>query len=93
MRLVIVSVTRNRKGQPVRVARTLDGESFAGGRGARCEVHLPDPRVALEHATIYRSEGKIRLTAVGTAKLLVDGRPIPRRRSRPDRASRSARMR
>ena len=77
MKIVIVSVTRNRKGRPVRVARTIDGETLAIGRGARCEVHLPDPRVALEHATIYRAEGKIRLTAVGTAKLLVDGRPDP----------------
>ena len=77
MKIVIVSVTRNRKGRPVRVARTIDGETLAIGRGARCEVHLPDPRVALEHATIYRAEGTIRLTAVGTATLLVDGRPDP----------------
>ena len=36
------------------------------------------PRVALEHATIYRSATvSIRLIAVGAATLLVDGRPDP----------------
>ena len=77
MKLVIISVTRNRKGQPVRAARTIEGESFAVGRGTRCAVYLPDARVALEHATIYRAEGAIRLSAVGSATLLVDGRPDP----------------
>jgi len=77
MKLLLVTVTRNRKGQPARSARILDGESFAVGRGAQCPVHLPDPRVALEHATIFRAEGATRLAAVGTATLLVDGRPDP----------------
>ena len=77
MKLVIVTVTRNRKGQPVRAARTIEGESFAIGRGTKCAVHLPDPRVALEHATIFRAEGATRLAAVGMATLLVDGRPDP----------------
>jgi hypothetical protein len=77
MKLVLVTVTRNRKGQPVRAARTIEGESFAVGRGAQCAVHLPDPRVALEHATIFRAEGATRLAAVGTATMLVDGRPDP----------------
>jgi predicted CXXCH cytochrome family protein len=77
MKLHLVTVSRNRKGRPVRAARTLEGESFAVGRGSQCAVHLQDPRVALEHATIYRSEGATRLAAVGTATLLVDGRPDP----------------
>ncbi len=77
MKLVIISVTRNRKGQAVRAARTIEGDSFAVGRATKCAVHLPDARVALEHATIYRSERVIRLSAVGSATLLVDGRPDP----------------
>ena len=83
MKVVIVTVTRNRKGQPVRAARTIEGESFAVGRGTQCAVHLPDPRVALEHATIYRGDGAIRLGAVGTSALLVDGRPDPEARLAP----------
>jgi len=77
MKLVIISVTRNRKGQAVRAARTIEGDSFAVGRATKCAVHLPDARVALEHATLYRSERVIRLSAVGSATLLVDGRPDP----------------
>ncbi len=77
MRLLLATVTRNRKGQPVRAERTLDGDSFAIGRGAQCPIYLPDPRVALEHATIFRSEGATRLAAVGTATLLVEGHHDP----------------
>ena len=30
------------------------------GRGTDCKLHLPDPRIALHHAAIYRAEdGKI----------------------------------
>jgi predicted CXXCH cytochrome family protein len=83
MKLVVVTVTRNRKGQPVRSARTIEGDTLAVGRGAQCAVHLPDPRVALEHATIFRAEGTPRLAAVGTATLLVDGRPDPETRLAP----------
>lgn len=75
MKLLLVTVTRNRKSQPVRAARTLDGESFAVGRGAQCAVHLPDPRVALLHATIFAADGATRLATVGTATMIVDGRP------------------
>ena len=77
MHLALITVTRNRKGQAVRVTRMIEGESFAIGRGAQCIIHLPDPRVALEHATIYASGGGIRLGVVGTATMLVDGRPDP----------------
>ena len=77
MRLVLATVTRNRKGQPVRTLRSLDGDSFAIGRGAQCAIHLPDPRVALEHATIFRAGGATRLAAVGTATLLVEGQHDP----------------
>ncbi|MEP7181651.1 MAG: cytochrome c3 family protein [Betaproteobacteria bacterium] len=77
MRLRLATVTRNRKGQPVRALRTIEGDSFAIGRGAQCPIFLPDPRVALEHATIFRSEGATRLAAVGTATLLVEGQHSP----------------
>jgi predicted CXXCH cytochrome family protein len=77
MRLALITVTRNRKGQAIRVMRMLEGDSFAIGRGAQCVIHLPDPRVALEHATIYVSDGVIRLGVVGAATMLVNGRPNP----------------
>jgi predicted CXXCH cytochrome family protein len=83
MRLAITTVTRNRKGQAVRVTRLIEGDSFAVGRGAQCTIHLPDPRVALEHATVYVSDGGIRIGVVGTATMLVNGRPDPEVRLQP----------
>jgi len=83
MRLALITVTRNRKGQAVRVTRIIEGDSFAIGRGAQCTIHLPDPRVAFEHATIYVSEGGLRLGVVSPATMLVDGRPDPEVRLAP----------
>jgi pSer/pThr/pTyr-binding forkhead associated (FHA) protein len=83
MRLALTTVTRNRKGQTVRVTRIVEGETFALGRGAQCTIHLPDPRVALEHATIYVSEGGVRLGVVGPATMLVNGRSDPEVRLAP----------
>lgn len=86
MRLALTTVTRNRKGQAVRVTRVLEGATFALGRGAQCTIHLPDPRVALEHATVYVSDGVIRLGVVGAATMLVNGRPDPEIRVVPGSA-------
>jgi predicted CXXCH cytochrome family protein len=83
MRLALTSVTRNRKGQAVRVTRMIEGETFALGRGAQCTIHLPDPRVALEHATIYVSAADVRMGVVSPATMLVDGRPDPEVRLLP----------
>ena len=77
MHLCLTTVTRNRKGQAVRVARMIDGEGIALGRGAQCAIHLPDPRVALEHATVYLSEGGYHLGVVAGATMLVNGRADP----------------
>lgn len=75
-------ITRNRKGQPVRAERTLEGERFAIGRGTQCAIHLPDSRVAFEHATIFAGDGAFHIAAAGGAAvatpagalLTIDGR-------------------
>ncbi len=87
MHLALITVTRNRKGQSVRVTRMIDGEGIAIGRGAQCAIHLPDPRVALEHATVYASEGGHRLGVVGGAAMLVNGRADPELRLVPGAAA------
>src|SRR5207248_339718 len=74
MRILVISVTRNRKGQPVRAERIVDGEMIRLGRGTQCEIHLPDPRVALFHAAIYRQGDSIFIHAP-EAELAVDGGP------------------
>ncbi len=72
MRILVISVTRNRKGQPVRAERIVEGEMIRLGRGTQCEIHLPDPRVALFHAAIYRQGDSIFIQAP-EAELAVDG--------------------
>lgn len=74
MKILLATITRNRKGQPARAERTLEAEAPALGRGAQCVIHLPDPRVALEHATIFMADGAQRIAGVGSAVLIVDGR-------------------
>ena len=65
MKILLATITRNRKGQPVRTERTIEAETPALGRGAQCVIHLPDPRVALEHATIFMADGAQRIAGIG----------------------------
>lgn len=52
MKLLLVTQTRNKKGQVARTEQVIEALSFKLGRGAECAIHLPDPRIALDHATI-----------------------------------------
>src|SRR5437899_5053064 len=54
MKILVISVTRNRKGQAVRAEHAVEGELLRIGRGTQCEIHLPDPRVALFHAAVFK---------------------------------------
>jgi len=72
MRILVISVTRNRKGQPVRAERAVEGETIRLGRGTQCEIHLPDPRVAQAHASIHQQGAGIFISAP-EAELSVNG--------------------
>src|SRR5437764_13572244 len=74
IRILVIRVTCDRKGQPVRAERVVDGEMIRLGDGTQCEIHLPDPRVALFHAAIYRQGESIFIHAP-EAELAVDGGP------------------
>ena len=74
MKIQLIKVTRSRKAQPIRAERTIDADSPLLGRGAQCAIHLSDPRVALEHASISGGVGGCRISAIGGATLNVDGR-------------------
>jgi predicted CXXCH cytochrome family protein len=54
MKVLVISVTRNRKGLAARAEHVVEGELLRLGRGTQCEIHLPDPRVALFHAAIFK---------------------------------------
>lgn len=53
---LLIQVSRNRQGLPVRRESAIAGESIQIGRGAACKIHLPDHRVNLLHATVRRAE-------------------------------------
>lgn len=42
-----------------RTRKVVEGEWLRIGRNASCEIHLPDPRVALEHGLIVNREGLV----------------------------------
>jgi FHA domain len=52
IRSVLVQITRNRNGQPIRTERQISGDILRIGRGAECAIHLPDYSVKLRHALI-----------------------------------------
>ena len=53
---LLIHVSRNQQGLPVRKESIIAGESIQIGRGAACRIHLPDHRVNLLHAAVKRSE-------------------------------------
>jgi predicted CXXCH cytochrome family protein len=82
MRILLITVTRNRKGQPVRAERSIEGDTLRLGRGTQCEIHLPDPRVALYHAAIYAQPEGIFIQAP-EAELTLAGEPVRETRLAP----------
>jgi len=73
IRCLLLLVTRNRNGEPMRDERVVVGESLRIGRGTDCAVHLPDSRVLLLHATIRVVQGGFRIFGNGRV-VKIDGR-------------------
>lgn len=73
METLLIIETTNRRGQVQRSQRRIDGTELTIGRSTRAQIHLPDPRVALEHARISVAESGATLTAQG-GRLRVNGR-------------------
>jgi predicted CXXCH cytochrome family protein len=53
MKTKLVTITRNKKGQPIGTEQTVVADTLRIGRGAECKLHLADPRIALLHAEIF----------------------------------------
>ena len=56
MELLLVHVSTGARGMAKREERRLTGSVFQIGRGAQCQIHLPDTRVALVHARLVLGE-------------------------------------
>lgn len=71
---LLIQVSRNQHGLPVRQESTIVGVSIQIGRGAACKIHLLDHRVDLHHATLRRSDdGLLYIEGEGEATLKVNG--------------------
>ena len=71
---LLIQVSRNPQGLPIRKESTISGESIQIGRSAPCKINLLDHRVHLLHATIKRSEdGTLYIEGEKDATLNING--------------------
>ena len=71
---LLIHVSRNPQGVPVRQDSAVVGETIQIGRGAACHIHLSDHRVSLLHAGINRADaGGLYIEGAGEAILKING--------------------
>jgi hypothetical protein len=73
METLVIQVGVNSRGQPQRDQRRIAGSVLHIGRASGCELQLPDPRVALDHALITITASGTSIAAIGGA-LKVNGK-------------------
>ena len=59
MKLLLITQTRSRAGKPLQAKREIEGDWLRVGRAASCEIHLPDPRVALNQGLLSFRDGLV----------------------------------
>ena len=66
MKILLVLRTPSRAGaRPAQTRKTLTADWIRVGRNASCELHLPDPRIALEQGMIVDRDGLVYLEGEG----------------------------
>jgi pSer/pThr/pTyr-binding forkhead associated (FHA) protein len=75
MDILVTHVSVNRRGLPQRDQQRITGPAINIGRGTQCQIHLPDPRVALQHAVITVSDSGALLEAE-PGRVQVNGRAV-----------------
>jgi pSer/pThr/pTyr-binding forkhead associated (FHA) protein len=69
---LLIKISYNKRGTPVRSYRTLTSEELSIGRGAECNIHLLDPRISMHHAVIKRlDDGQLYLMSMASSKWMV----------------------
>lgn len=77
MRLLVTHrLRRTRREGFVERTEVLEGETIRLGRGSDSELHLPDARVLLHHATLSLEGGVIVVRANPSAEIELDGIPV-----------------
>jgi len=59
LKLLVITQTRSRSGKPLQAKREVEGDWLRVGRAASSEIHLPDPRVALNQGFITLRDGVV----------------------------------
>ena len=75
MDIQVTYISLNRRGQQQRDQQRVAGPLINIGRGTQCQVHLPDPRVALQHAQITVSDAGATLEAE-PGRIQINGRAV-----------------
>ncbi len=73
MSIVLRQITKRATGGEIVRERELADGAVRIGRGADCEVRIPDLAVSLHHATLSLDSGKVRIEAKGDQPLGGDG--------------------
>lgn len=73
MKVLLITQTRNKKGQPARTEQPLVTDVMLVGRGTDCKLYLPDPRVALHHAQIRHGSDGSNYIEPDAGTIIVDG--------------------
>ena len=75
MDIQVTYISLNRRGLQQRDQQRVAGPLINIGRGTQCQVHLPDPRVALQHAQITVAEAGVTLEAE-SGRIQINGRAV-----------------
>lgn len=73
MKILLITQTRNKKGQAARTEQPLVVDVLRIGRGTDCKLFLPDPRVALHHAQIRHGSDGSNYIEADAGTFSVDG--------------------
>jgi len=75
MDIQVTYISVNRRGLQQRDQQRVAGPTINIGRGTQCHIHLPDPRIALQHAHVTVSESDAFLEAE-PGRIQVNGRAV-----------------
>src|SRR5258706_15312035 len=75
MDIQVTYISVNKRGQQQRDQQRAAGPTINIGRGTQCQIHLPDPRVALQHAVITVSEAGA-ILAAEPGRVQINGRAV-----------------
>ena len=74
---LLIKISYNSRGLPVRSYRTISVHELMLGRGAECNVHLPDPRLSMHHAVIKQNDEGLFVIQALNGELEIDGALTP----------------